>query len=59
MNLGIYYSYYQHIVISMSCFKLYLWLLVHKRHFIFDEVPFLEYQQFVPVIIRPDFNDKA
>jgi hypothetical protein len=43
MNLDIYYSDYQNIVFSMSYFKFYLWLLVHKRHFIFDEVPFLEY----------------
>jgi hypothetical protein len=57
--LDLYYTDYQHIVFLTSPFKLCLWLLVHKRHIIFDEVLFLEYQQIVPVIIRPDFGDKA
>jgi len=34
-------------------------LFHHKTHAIFDEALVFGYKQFIPVIIRPDFNDKV
>jgi hypothetical protein len=34
-------------------------MFIHKTQPVFDEVPFLGCKQFVPVINRPEFEDKA